>query len=276
MAKPSIAYLGPEGTFSHLVARKRFGASARLTPVAGIYEIFEHVKKGRGNLGVVPIENSTGGTIVETIDCLVANRGRVYLREELSLNVKLALLGHRGQKIRRLYSHFAPLQHCGPWIREHLPGVEKHEAASTAKAAEIAAGDPSAAALGTRAAAARYGLSVLKFPVHSTVPNVTELAVIGTAKDDPPGARKTSLVVMLANRPGSLFDFLEAFKKARVNLTRLISRPIVGQPKSYLFVVDLQGAPGRPVVRRALADARRAADALDIIGVYPVRKMYAS
>ncbi len=276
MAKPSIAYLGPEGTFSHLVARKRFGATARLVPVAGIYEIFEHVKKGRGNLGVVPIENSTGGSIVETIDCLVANRGRVYLREELSLNVKLALLGHRGKKIRHLYSHFAPLQHCGAWIRQNLPGVEKHEAASTAKAAEIAAGDPSSAALGTRAAAARYGLSVLKFPVHSTVPNVTELAVIGTRGDYPLRARKTSLVVTLENRPGSLFDFLEAFKKARVNLTRLISRPIVGQPKSYLFVVDLQGAPRDKLVRQALADAGKAASSLTTLGVFPVRKMYAS
>lgn len=276
MATSSIAYLGPEGTFSHLVARKRFGASARLVPVAGIYEVFEYVKGGRGRLGVVPIENSTGGTIVETTDCLVANRGRVFLQEELSLNVKLALLGHHGRKVRRLYSHFVPLQHCGPWLRRNLPGVEKREAPSTARAAEIASQDPDAAALGTRAAAARYGLDVLRFPVHTDVPNITEFAVIGGRPAKPDGAGKTSLVVMLENRPGSLFDFLSAFKEADVNLTRLISRPIVGRPKSYLFVVDLQGTPGRPVVRRALAAARRAADTLDIIGVYPVRKMYAS
>lgn len=276
MAAPSIAYLGPEGTFSHLVARKRFGAQARLTPVSGIYEIFEFVKGGRGRLGVVPIENSTGGTIVETIDGLVAHRGRVFLREELSLNVKLALLGHRGRRIQRLYSHFIPLQHCGPWIRRHLPGVEKRVAPSTAKAAEIAAADKAAAALGTRAAAARYGLQVLRFPVHSEVPNITEFAVIGAAPGHPPGAAKTSLVVTLENRPGSLFDFLLAFREAGVNLTRLISRPIVGQPKAYLFVVDLQGSPARPVVRRALAAARRAAGTLDVIGVYPVRKMYVS
>lgn len=276
MPQRAVAYLGPEGTFSHLVARKRFGARANLVPVAGIYEVFEFVKGGRGRLGVVPIENSTGGTIVETIDCLVENRDRVFMREELSLNVKLALLGHRGQKIRRLYSHFVPLQHCSGWIRKHLPGVERHEAPSTARAAEIAGGDPAAAALGTRAVAGRHNLRVLKFPVHSDVPNITEFAVIGTTSDVPRGAAKTSLMVTLENRPGSLFDFLQAFKHSGVNLTRLISRPIVGQPKSYLFVVDLQGAPRRPVVRRALADARRAAHTLSIIGVYPVRRMYAS
>lgn len=272
----SVGYLGPEGTFSHLVARKRFGTTARLVPCEGIYEIFQFIKAGRGRLGVVPVENSSGGAIFETIDCLVENAGHLHIREELSLNVQLALLGRRNQPVQNLYSHFVPLQHCQSWIRAHLPGVKTHEVASTAKAAERAAQEPNAAALGTRDAGRRLGLDVLKFPVETDAPNITEFLVVGASPKPAPRSTKTSLLVMLENRPGSLFDFLSAFKASNVNLTRLLSRPIIGQPKSYLFVVDIQGSPARENVKNAIAAARRAAARLMPLGVYPVRKMYAS
>ncbi len=272
----SVGYLGPEGTFSYHVARKRFGRSGKLIPCAGIYDVFEFIKSGKDRLGVVPVENSSGGTIFETIDCLVENAGRIHIREELSLNVKLALLGRRGARVRHLYSHYVPLQHCRSWIRRSLPGARTHETRSTALAAERAASEPESAALGTRDAARRYGLDVLAFPVETDAPNITEFIVVG--REAAPAARsvKTSLLVMLENRPGSLFDFLGAFRAANVNLTRLISRPIIGKPKSYLFVVDLQGTPSRPAVEHALAAARAAASNMIRLGVYPVRKMYAS
>lgn len=272
----SVGYLGPEGTFSHQVARKRFGSTAKLVPCDGIYEIFEFVKGGRNRLGVVPVENSSGGTIYETIDCLVENADHLHIREELSLNVKLALLGHRGAKLQNLYSHFVPLQHCQAWIRQNLPGVKTHEIASTAKAAERATEHPTSAALGTRDAARRYGLDILHFPVETSIPNITEFLLIGPSAKPASRSSKTSLLVMLENRPGTLFDFLAAFKNNDVNLTRLLSRPIIGQPKAYLFVVDLQGIPTQPAVKAALQAAQRAAARLVRLGVYPVRKMYAS
>lgn len=272
----SVGYLGPEGTFSHLVARKHFGATARLVPCPAIYDVFAHVLGGPGRLGVVPIENSSGGTIYETIDGLVEHAGRLHIREELSLNVKLALLGHKRQRVTDVYSHFVPLKHCSAWLRKRLPGVTAHPIASTAKAAELAAATPTAAALGTRDAARRYNLDILQFPVETDAPNITEFLVIGTSDRPEPRSTKTSLLVMLENRPGSLFDFLSAFKNSDVNLTRLLSRPIIGQPKSYLFVVDLQGTPAQPSVKAALHAAQRAAAKLVRLGVYPVRKMYAS
>lgn len=272
----SVAYLGPEGTFSHLVAKKRFGASAKLIPCSEIHEVFEYVKGGRGRVGIVPVENSSGGTIYETIDGLVENAGKISIREGLALNVKLALLGHRGHRIRELYSHFAPLHHCQAWIRKNLPGVKKHKIASTAKAAAHAAENPSFAALGTRDAARRYGLDVLQFPIETSAPNITEFLLIGPKAAPAARSAKTSLLVMLENRPGSLFDFLAAFKESNVDLTRLLSRPIIGQPKSYLFVVDLDGIPAQPAIRAALHQAQRAATRLVQLGVYPVRKMYAS
>lgn len=272
----SVAYLGPEGTFSHLVARKHFGTTARLVPQASVYDVFAYVRAGSNRTGLAPIENSSGGTIYETIDGLVEQAGKLCVREELSLNVRLALLGHRGETIRNLYSHFVPLQHVQPWVRQHLPGVRQHRVASTSRAAEMAAADRNAAALGTREAARRYGLQVLEFPVHSEVPNITEFIVVGKNSAPAPRSTKTSLLVTLKNRPGSLLDFLQAFKDSGVNLTRLLSRPIIGQPKNYLFVVDVQGTPTAPAVKAALAQARGAARSLTVLGVYPVRKMYAS
>ncbi|HMO50386.1 MAG TPA: prephenate dehydratase domain-containing protein [Kiritimatiellia bacterium] len=271
-----VAYLGPRGTFSELVALKRFGRAIERMPIPGIYEVFEYVRKHRDAVGVVPIENSSGGTIYETIDCLVESRRPLVIREELSLQVRLALLGHRGQKIHTLYSHFAPMQHCDPWIRQHLPRVERKETASTAIAAELVSEHPNGAALGMRAAAKRYGLDILEFPVQPEVPNLTQFVCIGHRGPRLPGPGKTSLIVSLHNRPGSLCELLEVFRDYRINMTRILSRPIVGQPKSYIFFIDIEGAPETPPVSDALKKARRLTESLRDAGSYPVRRPYVS
>lgn len=271
-----IAYLGPSGTFSELVAGKRFGREVELVPLPGIYEVFEHVRSHRYALGIVPLENSSGGTIYETIDCLVEKRRPLVIREELSLQVRLALLGHKGEKINTLYSHFAPMQHCDPWIRKHLPRVHRKEMASTASAAEAAAANRHAASLGMRAAATRYGLDILEFPVQPEVPNVTQFACIGHRAEPDPKASKTSLIVTLHNRPGSLCSLLEIFRDHQINMTRLLSRNIVGQPKSYVFFIDIAGTPSGSPVREALLKARRAVQSLRDAGAYPVRRPYVS
>ncbi|HMP73649.1 MAG TPA: prephenate dehydratase domain-containing protein [Kiritimatiellia bacterium] len=274
--KSRIAYLGPEGTFSQLMAIKRFGKSAEAIPLPGIYEVFEFVRAHRGALGIVPIENSSGGTIYETIDCLVETKRPLHIHEELSLNVRLALLGHKGQKIHTLYSHFAPMQHCDAWIRANLPGVEKREIASTAKAAEMASLNPHAASLGMRQAAKRYRLDVLQFPVQSDVPNVTQFVLIGPRQPALQKSSKISLIVTLHNRPGSLCEFLEIFRDHKVNLTRLLSRPLIGKPKSYIFFIDIEGHPNHPPVATALDRAAKTAESMRQIGAYPVRRPYLS
>lgn len=271
-----IAYLGPAGTFAELVAKKRFGNAVKRVPIPGIYEVFEYVRAHRDAAGIVPIENSSGGTIYETIDCLVEPRRPLVILEELSLQVQLALLGHEGEKIHTLYSHFAPMQHCDAWIREHLPRVERKEIASTALAAATAAGNRHAAALGMREAAKRYGLDILEFPVQPEVPNLTQFVCIGRAANATLKAGKTSLIITLHNRPGSLCELLEVFRDHNINMTRLLSRPIIGQPKSYIFFIDLEGSPSASPVREALVRARRTAESLRIAGAYVVRKPYLS
>jgi len=271
-----VAYLGPSGTFSELMARKRFGNQVERMPFPGIYEVFEYVRAHRNGVGIVPIENSSGGTIYETIDCLVEARQPLVIHEELSLQVRLALLGHRGEKIHTLYSHFAPMQHCDPWIRKHLPRVERKETASTALAAETASTNRHAAALGMREAAKRYGLDVLEFPVQPEVPNVTQFVCIGHRRPAAVKRGKTSLIVTLHNRPGSLCEFLEVFRDYQVNMTRLLSRPIIGRPKSYVFFIDIEGTAASPSVRQALNKARGIAESLREAGTYPVRRPYLS
>lgn len=273
---PSIAFLGPAGTFSHLVAKKRFGAKATLVPLPSVFDVFAYVRGGRNRLGIVPIENSSGGTIYETVDCLVDETNQLRILEDLSLNVRLALMGRRGGSIKTVYSHFVPMRHCEPWLREKLPEARRVPVASTAKAAEMAAAENGAAALGTRDAARKNGLDILEFPVHSSVPNITQFFCIGRAQTAAPRSNRTTLVATLPNQPGSLCAFLGCFRDAGVNLTRLLSRPIIGQPKAYLFLVDIAGTPADATVKGALAAARTSSESLRVLGIYPVRAMYAS
>jgi len=272
----SVAYLGPSGTFSELMAHKRFGRTLKLVPISGIYEVFEYVRTRKNSVGIVPIENSSGGTIYETIDCLVETRHPLVIREELSLQVRLALLGHRGEKITTLYSHFAPMQHCDPWIRQHLPRVERKETASTAVAAEIASTNRHAAALGMKQAAKSTDLDIIEFPVQPDVPNLTQFVCIGHRGNTIERANKTSMIVTLHNRPGSLCEFLEVFRDYKVNMTRLLSRPIIGRPKSYVFFIDIEGTPSSGPVRDALKKARKIAESFRDAGMYPVRRPYLS
>jgi len=157
-----VAYLGPEGTFSHLIATRRFPKRAGL-PVPTITEVFHAVRSGKAELGVVPIENSSGGTITETVDLLIESAGETFIAEELALDVRLALLGREGtsfDKLKSVYSHVMPLRHHRDWILENLPGVTMIESTSTAEAAKKASGSAVSAALAAPGAAKLYGRDV--------------------------------------------------------------------------------------------------------------------
>ena len=271
-----VAYLGPIGTYSHLVAEKRYGRDKRLVPFATITDVCAFVARRPSRRGVVPIENSSGGAIYETVDILLANKPRVRIEEELSLNVRLALLGREGETPRVLYSHFAPLEHCAPWIKKRLPRVDKRVVNSTAVAAQRAAGEHGAVALANRRAARICGLQVLHYPVEADVPNLTVFLAIGARERMLKHAAKTTLAVKLPNVPGSLCTFLEAFRDEGVNLSRLISRPMRGCPREYAFLVDIDGGGRDPNVKRALAKARRASVELRLVGSYPCRRPYRS
>ncbi|MFW6152184.1 MAG: prephenate dehydratase [Verrucomicrobiota bacterium] len=271
-----VAYLGPRGTFSHLVAEKRFGKKNKEIALPTILDVCQHISGNRHRKAIVPIENSSGGAIYETIDILLENKPRVYIDEELTLNVQIALLGRKGEKIKTLYSHFAPLEHCNTWLKANLKGVEHRVVASTAAAALRAAGEMNAAALGGRHLARLYNLNVLRYPVEADLPNVTLFLVLSGTKTEPEKPEKTTLAVRVLNTPGGLCDFLETFKSQNVNLSRLISRPIRGCPRQYAFLVDIEGGISRPQVKQALRLARKKSASLRVVASYPRRKPYRS
>ncbi len=271
-----VAYLGPEGTYSHAVAMKRFGNKCRMVPQATILDVCKYVSRHASRRGIIPMENSSGGAIYETVDILLAGKPRVQVYEELILNVRLALLGRKGETIKSLYSHFAPMEHCEAWISRNLRGVRKGVVSSTAVAAQTAAQEKGAAAIGNRSLATMYGLQVLKYPVQADIPNVTSFLAIGEATGAIRGKAKTTLAVKLPNEPGSLCTFLEYFRDEKVNLSRLISRPLRGSPNEYAFLVELEGRRDLPTVKRALSKARKTCVELRAVGTFAIRRPYTS
>ena len=274
MRTTEVAYLGPEGTFSHQVARRRYGPRMKLVPRPSVVDVFAYAAARRTREAVVPIENSSGGTVYETVDMLLSGRYRLRIEEEFDIDVKLALLGRKGADIRVLYSHFAPLVHCDTWIRRSLPHVQRREVPSTALAAKEAASQKNAAAIGSREASKLYGLDVLKFPIEQDVPNVTQFYSLARECRELPKSCKTSVAVHLPNRPGSLCAFLGPFRDCQVNLSRIISRPIPGRPSEYAFFVDLEGTPRERRVRVAMEAAAETGADLRVLGSYPVRTFH--
>ncbi len=271
-----IGYLGPIGTYSHLVAEKRYGTKAKLIPFPTIMDVCEFTSGHKNRKGIIPIENSSGGTIYETVDILLNNKPKIFIDEELSLKVRLALIGRKGENIINLYSHFAPLEHCSAWIKKNLPKVQRHAVTSTAIAAQKTSEDTGAAALGSRRLAAIYGLEIIHYPVSEDVPNITTFLAISGSRSNLHGSMKTTVAARLPNIPGSLCDFLDTFRKEKVNLSRILSRPIRGSHREYAFLADVQGGTGMAKVQRAISAAKKVSVLLRIAGSYPSRQPYSS
>jgi prephenate dehydratase len=249
--------------------------------VATITEVFHAVRSGQAQLGVVPIENSSGGTITETVDLLIEQAGKIFITEELALDVRLALLGRAGtafDKLKSVYSHVMPLRHHRDWIMENLPGVTLIESPSTAEAAKKAALSATSVALAAPGAAELYGLSILKFPVRPEAVNVTHFFVISAASAELPKEKrcKTAIVAALPQTSGSLHRFLGPFARAGVNLCRIVSRPVPGQPETYVFYLEVEGSAVDAKVKKALEGARRLSVRLELPGSYATKPRYRS
>ncbi|GEP45253.1 prephenate dehydratase [Brevifollis gellanilyticus] len=273
---PTLACLGPDGSFSHLLTQMRF-PDASFQLLANIGEVFDYLASHPEALGLVPIENSSGGFIIDTVDRLVDERCPLKIVEELTLDVKLALLGRPGVEIQTIHSHAMPFFHSDEWLKANYPHAKRIIEASTAKAAEKAATQPGAAAIGPRQNAERHSLSLLHFPIAGEVPNITQFYVLSTRENAPSTANnRTALVVELPDRPGSLCRFLTPLSDASVNLKRLESRPIRGQPNKYRFYIEIEGSPAEPRFQSALDQTRADGATLRSIGSYPAGRRFES
>lgn len=275
---PPVFYLGPEGTFSHILARQRFGRKVELIPCETIDAIFERTLADEGTMGLVPIENSSGGAVYDSMDQLIRQAGHIFLHEELALDVRIALLGHKDGSVKTVFSHFTQIKHHADWLKARYPGVKMKEVVSTAVAAQKAAASKQSAALASPGAAEVYGLDVLEKPTARHAVNVTHFFTIGATPREIPekGPTKTTLVVDLSHDCGSLHRFLGPFARQKVSLSRIASRPVPGQPQTYVFFIEIEGSVNDAPVAKALARAKDLSVSLHNLGSYPVGRRYKS
>lgn len=262
-----IGYLGPDGSFASLLARKRYAGYTQV-PLPSIPEVIEFVAASEDRKGIIPVENSSGGIIYDTIDALVQDESGLKIQEEIGVAVKLAFLGRRGETVGVIYSHFAPMRHCSRWIKRNHPEAKVQTLSSTSESVRRAASEKNAAAIASIDSAKLYGLDVLEYPIEEGIPNVTNFFTLG--HDDNRAGRDTSLIVQLKNQFGSLYEFLGPFARHGVNLKRIISRNVIGAPNTYVFFVGVEAGLAEDKMQRAMAEASDIAHSIRSLGSYPV------
>lgn len=249
-----IAFLGPEGTFTHMAMKYQFGLSAWGLPVGSIAAVFAEVQKGAADFGVVPIENSTDGAVTHTLDTFLDSQ--LKISAEIILEVAQCLLARPGlelARIERVYSHPQGLGQCRKWLEANLPRAIQVEASSTAEAARLAREDGEGAAIASELAADLFDLAILRQRIQDLASNATRFLVIGTRQAEPTGRDKTSLMVTTQDGPGILLHLLQPFADASLNLTKIESRPSRRRAWENVFFLDVEGHQAEAPVQRALA-----------------------
>lgn len=271
LEKPhSVAYLGPEATYTHQAALKNFGSSLNYLAMASVPDVFTAVRRGEADYGVVPVENSTQGTVISTLDMLVESE--LTIVAQIYLDIAHCLISQSPlDKIRSVHSKDNALGQCRQWLARMLPGVELVESASTAASVELAAKNPHVAAIASSIAAELYKVPIIHENVMDRQDNVTRFLVIG--KNPTPrlgdGKDKTSLVFSLHDEAGSLLKALLSFSSRGINLCKIESRPSRRKVWDYYFYVDIIGHREDPQVVEALGELERMCPVLKWLGSYP-------
>lgn len=273
-----LAYFGRAGSFSHVAARRRF-PSASLTECPTVEEAFARLLTGEFTHILVPIENASSGIITNTADQLMrlakSDAGAaLQIREALVMRVELWLMARKDTKIiRKIYSHRAPFDHGRDWLQKHYPQAEQIIVESTSEAASLAAKEKGAAAIAGEQAVAQHRLKILSKQVGSEVANQTTFIVVGAPLVRSSKPTHTSLVFELPHTAGSLVSVLQVLSHRKLNLTKILSRPIPGRFEEYRFMIEFHGAVPTPLVVQALAQLQKITTFLAIIGSYPVRRV---
>jgi len=268
-----IAYLGPNGTFSHLAAMRQFGRSARFVPCEDIPSVFTTVEKGAADYGVVPVENSTAGMVSTTLDLVVDSP--LVVHGEVVMTVHHQLLGCSEDltAVRVVYSHPQPLAQCSAWLRRELPAARLESVSSTARAAQLASQDEHGAAIANELAAEIYGLSVLRRNIEDARVNQTRFFILSERTAHRTGDDRTSLVFAVKNESGALVDALSALSQAGINMTKIESRPSRRGTWEYHFFVDCEGHKDDPAVGAALDEVASHCHFFRLLGSYPRAKV---
>lgn len=269
-----IAYLGPEATNTHAAAMKKFGASVDYHAMATIGDIFTAVEKGEADYAVIPIENSTEGSVRETLDSFVESELKIVA--QIYLEITHALIATTSlEKIEKVYSKDQALAQCRNWLQRHLPHAQLIDASSTARAVQIARDTPGAAAVSSELSAQFYGVPVLAKNIQDKADNTTRFFVLGKRPSGAVGGGRdmTSLIVSLgdeaASHSGALLRMLMPLAERGINLSKIESRPSKKRPWDYYFFLDVTGHYDDPKMREAIAELRNFCPMVKWLGSYP-------
>ncbi len=263
-----IGYLGPGGSFSHTAALLKFGQSVEYEPLTDIRSIFDEVSKGHCDLGLAPVENTMGGGVIETLDALVDSS--VKICAEVLMAIHHNLLGNCSlEEVEKVYSKPEVFAQCRNWLSATFKEAKTIPVASTAKAAQMASGEPNAAAIGSSIAAELYGLRTICERIEDNANNVTRFLVISKEDARPTGEDKTAMVFSTADKPGALSDVLDVFKRYGINMSNIESRPNRKKPWEYYFFVDILGHKTDGNIKEGLEESRKHCLQLSILGSFP-------
>jgi len=263
-----IGYLGPGGSFTHTAAMLKFGQSVEYEPLTDIRSIFDEVSKGHCDLGLVPIENSTGGGVIETLDALIDSDVKVCSEVLMAIHHNL-LANCPLEKIEKIYSKPEVFAQCRNWLSATFKETQTIPVASTARAAQLAADESGAAAIGSKIAAELYGLGIVCENIEDIANNITRFLVISREDARSTGEDKTAILFSTAHKAGALADVLEVFKRYNINLTNIESRPSKKRQWEYYFFVDFIGHRTEEQVQKGLEEARKHCLQLSILGSFP-------
>ncbi|MEM1108372.1 MAG: prephenate dehydratase [Planctomycetota bacterium] len=263
-----IGYLGPPGSFSHLAARKKFGASVDYDELTDFPAIFDEVARGHVDYGLIPIENSTHGGVTASLDCFLDTPVKIAAEMRIAIHHNL-LSRYPLDQITRVYSHQQALGQCRRWLSAQLPGAEQVATVSTSQAAAQAAAEEGAAAIGSTLAAQLNDVPILFDNIEDNPNNETRFFVIARQNAKPSGDDKTSILFTTEHKSGALTDVLNVFRDHGLNLTRLAERPSQRMNWEYYFFVDVEGHVDEPHVQTALAEAKKHCLQLTVLGSFP-------
>jgi chorismate mutase/prephenate dehydratase len=266
-----VAFLGPEGTYTHAAVTRHFGHSVRALPLPEVENVFHEVESGSADFGVVPIENSAEGTVRHTLDMFLSSPLKIC--GEVELAIRHHLLGRMPSLggVRRICAHAQALAQCRTTLDEILPGIERIAVSSNAEGARRARDEVGTAAIASQAAAEIYGLETLAAEIEDRPDNTTRFHIVGRKLLAPSGHDKTTILVSIADTesPGALHRLLDPLARHGISMTRIESRPSQQRKWHYVFFIDLQGHASDPGVATALEELGRIASLFRVLGAYP-------
>lgn len=278
-----IGYLGPPGSYSHLAATKQFGSTVSFEDLHEIAGVVTEVRRGHVNYGLVPIENSTGGGISETLSALQEHAGQVQVYAEVQIAIHHALLANcEPSQIRRIHSKPEALGQCRLWLATQFPQAQLIAAPSSSRAAQTAVEEdkiaasigapPGSAAIGSVLAGQLYGLQALFEEIEDNPNNITRFYVLSQQRAKRSGDDKTAIMFNTADKPGALVSVLRVFEEQGINLTHIDKRPSGRENWQYTFFVDAQGHRDDANMMKALSEAEKHCRELIVLGSFPRSK----